>query len=390
MLTQTRVERAIQEGGIAVRYSFVADEKQGLVNIGEQPVDPGQPDLPATRMFRKNFFGDRLRLTLGPVIMTHNREYRGTRPAFKGRRGYANLLDSDNTLILEPHESVSVSTNERITLNEDYAAFILPRLTNVDSGLVYVPSYIDPCWDGILQGVIINTTRERQSLCIAEPIAICRFYPVQGEVGSHTREVFPAKSHHYGSNWPKILTQDVDPFPRRKHPLPPNRWRLFWGRVWEWFELYRRWLVGLGFTGGVLVLVFTLGGTYVDVRKIPRLEEQVQDLRAELSTLGKHTVPDMATEVESISQRLPESGVTAVQLQEGKTSGTFSFDVERQFKHTNTAWAEPLTDVSAVASVTARAQPSSRGPQATTLVLTVRLKEPGPEREVQVKWMVLD
>ncbi|MGH8522033.1 MAG: hypothetical protein ACREU9_11590, partial [Gammaproteobacteria bacterium] len=133
----------MKAGEVRLVYSFCPDPNGGVTNLGEQQVDPNQPELPSTSLFYKNYFGDRLKLTLGPIVKSHLDGPVVGRVAFGNFAGCVDLRASGNCIELAPHEVISVATNERITLRGNVAAYILPRLTNADAGLLYVPSYID-------------------------------------------------------------------------------------------------------------------------------------------------------------------------------------------------------------------------------------------------------
>ncbi len=49
--------------------------------------------------------------------------------------------------MVTPGESISVASNERITLGSKTAAFILPRITLSDVGVFLTVAYIDAFWD---------------------------------------------------------------------------------------------------------------------------------------------------------------------------------------------------------------------------------------------------
>lgn len=320
MLTLERAEQLIQEGQISVWYSF--DRSTGtLVDLnGEQPVVPDAPDSAATKLFRKNFFGDRLLLTLGPIIMSHNRRYFHKRPQFKNRPGYYNLLDDPaGQVTLEPNETISISTNERIALGSKVGAYIVPRLRNADAGLLYVPSYIDPYWDGILQGVIVNLSDQRQTLSVGEGIAICRFYEVVGAVPETLRQAFPAKSHHYGQTWPKILREDAEPFPRRKLPLREHAKGIeSVKQFWTDHGKKVMWTIGaLGLSGSILTGMF----------KYVQLSKAIE---------GVETLPTLRSTVTTLQNQQVKTGTARIPIPAGQTSTSYRFEVAAS---TSAAWS---------------------------------------------------
>lgn len=219
MISREEVEKLIIEKQIEIGYSFVRQDGQIRYQKPELVVDPKSNDNLATITFRSNFFADRLIVCLGPLALTHDLRYLRNRKTFKNRRGCFDIRERNNKLILEPREVLSVSTIERIKLGNNVGAIIIPRLRNVDSGILYVPSYIDPHWDGILQAVLVNLTDKRQELELGEGLAVCKFYKTIGDIPTEVRDYFPQKSHHYGHNWSKVLDDNAEPFPRRKLPI---------------------------------------------------------------------------------------------------------------------------------------------------------------------------
>lgn len=251
--------------------------------------------------------------------MSHNRRYFHKRAQFKNRPGYYNLLDNPaGQVTLEPNETISISTNERIALGSKVAAFIVPRLRNADAGLLYVPSYIDPFWDGILQGVIVNLSDQRQTLAVGEGIAICRFYEFVGSVPETLRQAFPAKSHHYGQSWPKILHEDGEPFPRRKLPLSERKngvesLKNFWadhGKKVMWA------LGTLGLSGTILTGMF----------KYVQLSRALE---------GVETLPTLRSSVTALQTQQVRTGTTRIPIPPNQTSTSYRFEVSAS---ANTAW----------------------------------------------------
>ncbi len=92
----------------------------------------------------------------------------------------------------------------------------MPKLACVDAGLIYIPSYIDPEWDGVLQAVIVNATTNSIKIRMNEKVGIVKFHSVDGTLESNYREEFIRKSHHYGQGWKRIIEEDFNPLPTKK------------------------------------------------------------------------------------------------------------------------------------------------------------------------------
>lgn len=390
MIAQKRLEALIINGDVSISYAFARlDGAEPVYLGGEQFVDPREDDLPATKMFRRNFFGDRLRLTLGPIVMTHCRRYRRGRPLYKNRPGYFDLRAMENRLIIEPDEILSISTNERIRLRAGLGAYILPRLRNVDSGLLYVPSYIDPYWDGILQAVIVNLTSNRQELRLCEGLAICRFYEILGDVPQAVADAFPGKSHHFGQTWPKILEEDGEPFPRRKAPLISSPLqRLRQGLMDILFE-YGKSLRILGYVGGTLAIVVLGGSLWNQLQRLEKVQDKADQSVQRLDKLEQVTIPKFSENVEKISKQVARSGTATLSFKPDAAVATYSFEVVRPREATSTVWVTPLVVDASRYDTAARIERLPNDDSRVAIIIEIRRAKPGPEERVQVQWMLV-
>jgi deoxycytidine triphosphate deaminase len=384
MISQCEIEKLIANGEVSISYAFSKFGGSPPVFLnGEQFVSVQDANNPATKMFQQNFFADRLLLTLGPIVMSHEirRPIKG-RSLYKERPSYFDLRQSENSIIVEPHETLSISTNERIILGGRTGAYILPRLRNVDSGILYTPSYIDPFWDGILQGVLVNATDRRQRLSLCEGIAICRFYPVIGEISADVQQRFPAKSHHFGQTWAKILLEESDPFPRRKLPLPVTSTEARLDAIKDFFTSRWKELVALGYAGGIFGLAYWLGTLNTDIKRLLAIEPSFNQIKQiELPALGQ--------DFDTLSKRTAVSGTVVVAIPEGKKRTLYSFQVSRPANATVTVWAEPLERLAAPMSVSARVDPSPSDSSKVTITLDVAVPQESTESRVVIKWMLV-
>ncbi len=318
MLTQDAVESLIKQRELDIFYTFSRFGSDPATQLAETAVAPATSDGVATRMFRQNFTGDRLYLTMGPVAKSHSGSA-GRRPRFKTHADCIDLRASNGTLVIEPRETLMVSTNERIRLGGKLAAYILPRLTNVDAGLLYTPSYIDPYWDGILQAVIVNVTDRPQSLQIGEPIAICRFYRVEGIVPTSLRDTFPKRSHHFGQAWSKILEEDADPFPLRKRALSPTRGDAALRSLRAAFDRWKGTILSLAFVSAAVGVIYYAGG----------IQSELQQYRAERDARDEEArrTRSLAADLASFEARLPIAGRIVLSIPAGATRATATIPV---------------------------------------------------------------
>jgi deoxycytidine triphosphate deaminase len=341
MLAKLEVEKLIVAKEITIAYSFLETAEKQFSFVGEELVNPDVRESLATKLFEKNYFCDRLNLTLGPIVRSHNYTKYSGRKIFKTRPGYYDIRDTDG-FFLQPNEVISVATNERIALKGKIGATILPRLTTVDAGLVYIPTYIDPYWNGILQGVIVNIGSQPIRLDLCEKIAICRFYRIDGVVDPQTEQQFPAKSHHFGNNWNKIINEEVDPLPRRKEPYKVEKIR-GWIRFLDNAKSYWKKIVGIGLSGSVIC-----GALWICYTKY-------QDFSSKLD-------------------RIPFSGTVDISIEPGKSLASKEITVARSARDTQGAWVAPEGSADDIEQLTARFSPDPQDPAKTTVTIVVRMR----------------
>jgi deoxycytidine triphosphate deaminase len=326
VFSQRCIEKLIEEEQIAISFSSFPED--GSVN--EEWLDVSSKNTNIYKAFSNKYFGDRLSLSLGPIVKSHNKEYFRKRKGYKNWSGCFDLRDNNNKLLIYPREVVSVSTVERIKLGNKIAAFTIPRLSNADAGLLYVPSYIDPHWDGILQAVIINVTDSIQELHLGEKIAICRFYNVEGTVGEKDKERFPEKSHHLGNNWNKIIVESANPFPTKKQPLKSDG---YFKNITSFLITKWQYLVSLGVGGVSLVgAIFYLGAMHEKLEKLELSQKELNSIQLELK--------DYKSKYEDVSKSVAESGIVSVDLKKGSDFSSTSFSVKRSVGSISTVWLD--------------------------------------------------
>ncbi len=138
MISKAEMIELIKQGEVQIAYKYVTNSGGEAEELpGEEVVDIGNTDSRATRMFERNFFIDRLHVTMGPIIKSHERRHHRKRPRFKKFEGCTDIRKTGNQIRIEPRETLSVNTNERITLRGTIGALVLPRLKLADSGLIY-------------------------------------------------------------------------------------------------------------------------------------------------------------------------------------------------------------------------------------------------------------
>jgi dUTPase len=223
MLAESRLLELMASGEFRLTYHW-DPRQQPPDQLAVPEVSADDAAQPAAQAFRTAFFGDRLGLTLGPLVMSHRYAKLRGRKNFRDMAGVFDLRETDNRIELRPGESVTVNTIENVTLGGSLAAVTLPRLTHATAGLVLSPSYIDPHWQGVLVLHLVNLAGHRLELRFGERIAVTRIYEIAGPpLDDQFRARFAEKSHHFGLSWARVLN-GADPFPLRKGP-PPTRLR---------------------------------------------------------------------------------------------------------------------------------------------------------------------
>ena len=207
MLSCTQIQEAIEKKNIEIFYSF----KKDFTFV------PNEVSFNDSE-FKSNLYSNRLKLTLGPIIKRHTKRPFNSKLRFKGFSNYIDIGNNNNEYELKPKESITILTNERISLNGNYSAIILPKVSRFEVGIVVTPAYIDPYYNGILRLLVTNTSESSFSLKTLETIAQCYFFEFSKEVPIAFQESFPRKSRFYGLNWKLIIKEDADPFPVVKSP----------------------------------------------------------------------------------------------------------------------------------------------------------------------------
>lgn len=387
MLAIDSLNKLLREQTLRISY-IVTDESSGPAVANEELwVDPDNQDAPATKMFRGHFFGDRIHVTLGLFAYTHDKRYARARKTLPDRAHVIDLRANENKLTIYPHETVIVQSNERFVLSGSIAAYILPRLRNADTGLLYVPSYIDPYWDGILQAVIINTTANEHELQLGEGIAICRFYRVDGSVPTSDRDRFASKSHHYGLAWPKLINESVDPFPMRKRPKAAGLVTRFRVKARQ-YKVAQRALGGISAIA-VIVFLFKTGAIYQRIEEKIGLIDQVRsDLTALTTSTGeiRNKFEEIEENLMRQQARVPRYGDTKITFARGTTKSRRRVDLPIDFSTVATIFVFP-SHYTGYLDLSATAEQARDG---TTIILDGRLdRKATVERDIDVHWLLL-
>lgn len=213
MLSQAKIIEAINKNDIEISISFCYDK--GELVFGEQKL------LEST--LKDNLYSDRLKLTMGPIIKVLNRKKIKTKYRFKSLPDCFDLRKSNNKYIINPGESITVLTNEKIKLNGKYACIVIPRISLSDVGIVVTTAYVDPFYQGLMRLHLSNLSDQTYELSSLEAIAQCFFFELSDSVSEIYKEEFSMKSVFFGQTWKGILSSDRNPFPIKKQSLIVDR-----------------------------------------------------------------------------------------------------------------------------------------------------------------------
>ena len=351
MIEQRELEKLIAAQQIEISYYYYKENGR-YIQLEDEELLTLDKKSNVYKYFCENYFGDRLSLTLGPIVKSHKfKKIRG-RKNFKNRDYYFDLRESDGSILVEPGETISVASNERIYLHGNFGAFLLPRLSNVDAGLVFATSYIDPKWNGIVQSIITNVSDDSIRISICEKYAICRFYPIVGSVSDEFEKKFSQKSHHYGQSWKKIILEDHDPFPTKKKREKSS----FIRNTFFFIKQYIKDVTLVGLIVVVLSGYYDFKSSYEKLvdksNKVIEIEQTISGIKSDVSKMaisgefillkgnGNHTI------IKTFSINRSPSNIGSVWFEiEGISSADYVITYSKSRK------SEKETDITAVISV---------------------------------------
>ncbi|HET9282447.1 MAG TPA: hypothetical protein VFR24_10860 [Candidatus Angelobacter sp.] len=380
MFAKKAMMDALSAGDLSISYEYDLLDKPSRLQTPAS-VDPLNRDALGTRIFEQQFFGDRLGLTLGPIVVSEKIHHFPGRVLFKGRSGHFDLTQSNNQIEIMPGEALALHSIEFIRMGAKIGAYILPRLTLATAGLVVVPTYIDPYWEGILQLYIVNLSTRPYSLNFGERIAICRFYEVQGaEENPEARSQFAQKSHHYGLNWRRILDTDAEVQPRRKHPIPAAVYR---ERIRiKAMQLLTNWNNFLGLAAGAALIAAIFGYAKFDSKadQIDALSTQVQAL--------KSAVDHEASDQQNVNRDFPQSGVFDIEIPPNQQQFVQEITLEKKPAPGSQVWILPIptsTPVTASGIIYCGSGP----PDCKLHISIQRTTSLSRQLDLQIKWLIL-
>jgi deoxycytidine triphosphate deaminase len=304
VLSDIDIAAAITRGEFQIAYSFLPDGDGRFVR--QQRSMRTDRDQAAEEFLRDHSIRSRIALTLGPLVKLVSHDTRGKRSQrFAGHSGVIDLRSCRGGWLLMPSQSVVVFTNEQVKLCPALVGLIIGRVSSYNNGLVTATSYLDSGWEGLVKLHLINTSRRPVRLQLGMEIG--RLLLFSTPTGSLDASEVSKQSVHYGFTWPRILDDEIDPFPQA---FAPRIVRVRAGLIQANDFLQR--YAGIG----LLALAISLGlgavNVYGKITSALELEKQVRTLDSTVTALHS-SVPISGT----VSIRIPRGtgeGVERVKL----------------------------------------------------------------------------
>ncbi len=221
MLSDTAIATALDEGDLAIGYSFVPNA-EGLWVYQEPAADAGG-DADGRTLFENLSVKSRVALTIGPLVKPLDHTTRVPRHLrFEGHDGVVDLRRIRAGHQLRPGEAALVLTNEQVDLSHRVGALVLGRVSSNSDGLVVNGSYLDPTWSGVVRLHVHNTANRPVTLRLGNEIG--RMFLFATPDSTPDPLAVAHQGLHYGYSWKRILDDGIDPFPERATIEPQRRW----------------------------------------------------------------------------------------------------------------------------------------------------------------------
>jgi len=384
MLSKIQVLKEINAKNITIGYSFLPNKDGQLTYTSEEVIDPDNLASKAGALFSTNFFGDRLGLTLGPIVKTHGSNFLKGRKKY-GRRKCFDIRQSQNTLTIHPRETVTAITNERIQLSDSIAASTTPRLSLASAGLIFIPSYIDPNWNGILQCTITNVTDNPVVLKLGEKIGICRFYKLVSSADKNDRIRFPEESHHFGNNWKRIIENSADPFPVKLVPQNVSNFNLQ-----GFFRITRHLLSAanqyglIAAIGAIALSAYFVTSTF---RENSRLFSDFEDMKEKVILVDGRKEADNKL-LKSLETRIADSGEVIIKIPKNTTSFNQTLIIQRPFEKSDTIWVSEKSGL--VRNLKAAIYEETADSERLSATIEGNIDKSTSNRTIIVQWLIVD
>ena len=269
MLNNDEIIDAIKKKEIEITISFELNDNN-ICKLNEEK------SIISTSL-SNNIYSDRLKLTMGPIIKKLNSKHVPHKYRFKSHPNCFDLSKSGNTYYINPGESITILTNEKIKLNGKYSCLIIPRVSMSDVGIVVTPAYIDPYYHGLLRLHLTNFSNQIFKINTLESIAQCFFFRINEIKSPSFKENFATKSVFYGQTWKEIYESDRDPFPIKKQSICVDKKLKFKETLINIICILKKSLPIISIAGNTLVLLLAIYSYKLKFDRYFSIVEQIKD-----------------------------------------------------------------------------------------------------------------
>ncbi|MDM8540784.1 hypothetical protein QUF90_06820 [Desulfococcaceae bacterium HSG9] len=314
-------------------------------------------------------------LTLGPLVMPLSGRNIHRKQRFGNHKQICDMRKGNGAFKLKARESAVVFTNEWIKIDRRITGIILSRVTNYSKGLHVEPSYIDSLWEGVLKLHIINFSDRAIKIRLGEEIARLFFFQIDPD--SSDANTIIDTCHHYGNNWFKILTDEIDPFGSSRASQ-------------SWFQEL---LAKFRTKWKLLLLIFSLPGIlgllWGSLQFYVELNKQTSNLAIITQKIKKNedAAKTISQNIASMRGKVTDSGLTHVTIDTNQSTAIKEIVLN---KHVvlNVGYVLVQADGN-IQGVKVKGA-IAKGTKGNLLTITVELDKPSSQKQsIPVKWAVI-
>lgn len=269
MLSNVEIEKALREGKIELKVSFIKT-KDGIVE--------NELDFLKSPFIKKNLYSDRIKLTMGPAVKVLNGRKVSRKNRFNKFKECFDLRTNNNSYILQPKESIIVLTNENIKLDGKHACIVIPRISLSDVGIIATTAYVDPYYYGIMRINVTNNSNKSFELHFLEEIAQCFFFELPSQAASMYKETFSQKSVFYGNAWEYILNDKRNPFPTKNEDNGDDGVNLLKARLQDFWLFFRDKFLSITLIGILIAGIWAVRDYKVKFERHEELLEKTEEM----------------------------------------------------------------------------------------------------------------
>lgn len=300
MIGNSKIYKAIEQGDIAVCYSFLPDKEGKFERVDNNIVAASKGNHEAFEFLKSKIVRNRICLTVGPVILPINNGTVPSKANFRGIPGVVDLRKCKNGYSIPAGQSVVLYTNEAIALSKDYSAIILSRVAYYSSGIMVQASYVDSKWRGIVKLCLTNLSNSKFKISLGDDVARMLIFETVDADESISK--LTETTYHYNTGWGVILDgPPIDPF----HRIQTQKTSYFL-RFSRFFKRNFDKLIGIGF---LAFIVTAIPASWPIAKEIA----QFMDLKERFVILEKKTT-SLEGKLSEANNKLPVHGYSELTL----------------------------------------------------------------------------